>query len=62
MTIIYEGNNAESKDLFNIAIEKRANNKSLLTNRSKYQISKNNIKNGFSSKRFIIYGENKKEF
>ena len=62
MTIIYEGNNAESKDLFNIAIEKRANNKSPLTNRSKYQISKNNIKNGFSSKRFIIYGENKKEF
>jgi len=62
MTIIYEGNNAESKDSFNIAIEKRANNKSPLTDRSKYQISKNNIKNGFSSKRFIIYGENKKEF
>ena len=62
MTIIYEDNNAESKGSFNKAIEKRANNKSPLTDRSKYQISKNNIKNGFSSKRFIIYGENKKEF
>ena len=62
MTIIYEDNNAESKGSFNKAIEKRANNKSTLTDRSKYQISKNNIKNGFSSKRFIIYGENKKEF
>jgi hypothetical protein len=62
MTIIYEDNNAESKGSFNKAIEKRANNKSSLTDRSKYQISKNNIKNGFSSKRFIIYGENKKEF
>ncbi len=62
MKIIYEDNNAESKSSFNKAIEKRANNKSSLTDRSKYQISKNNIKNGFSSKRFIIYGENKKEF
>jgi hypothetical protein len=33
-----------------------------LTDKAKYQISKNNIKNGFCSKRFIIYGENKKEF
>ncbi len=62
MTIIYEENNAESKDSFNKAIEKKANNKNRLTDRSKYQISKNNIKNGFSSTRFIIYGENKKEF
>ena len=62
MTIIYEDKNAESKDSFNKAVEKKANKKGPLTDRAKYQISKNNIKNGFSSKRFIIYGEHKKEF
>jgi hypothetical protein len=62
MTIIYEENNAESKDSFNKTLDQRAKNKGSLTDKAKYQISKNNIKNGFCSKRFIIYGENKKEF
>ena len=62
MTIIYEENNAESKDSFNKTLDQRAKNKGCLTDKAKYQISKNNIKNGFCSKRFIIYGENKKEF
>ena len=62
MTIIYEENNAESKDSFNKTLDQRAKNKGALTDKAKYQISKNNIKNGFCSKRFIIYGENKKEF
>ena len=62
MTIIYEENNAESKDSFNKTLDQRAKNKGSLTDKAKYQISKNNIKNRFCSKRFIIYGENKKEF
>jgi len=62
MTIIYEENNAESKDSFNKTLDQRAKNKGSLTDKAKYQISKNNIKNGFCSKRFIIYGKNKKEF
>jgi hypothetical protein len=62
MTIIYEENNAESKDSFNKTLDQRAKNKGSFTDKAKYQISKNNIKNGFCSKRFIIYGENKKEF
>jgi hypothetical protein len=62
MTIIYEENNAESKNSFNKTLDQRAKNKGSLTDKAKYQISKNNIKNGFCSKRFIIYGENKKEF
>jgi len=62
MTNIYEENNAESKDSFNKTLDQRAKNKGSLTDKAKYQISKNNIKNGFCSKRFIIYGENKKEF
>ena len=58
-----EENNAETKASFSNALAERAKSKKgPTTERAKYQISKNNIKNGFCSKRFIIYGENKKEF
>ena len=33
-----------------------------VSDQAKYEVSKNALKNGFSSKRFIIYGENKKEY
>ena len=63
MTTFNEENDAETKVSFSNALAERAKTKKgPTTERAKYQISKNNIKNGFCSKRFIIYGENKKEF
>jgi hypothetical protein len=38
MTIIYEENNAESKDSFNKTLDQRAKNKGSLTDKAKYQI------------------------
>ena len=59
MTTFNEENNAETKASFSNALAERAKSKKgPTTERAKYQISKNNIKNGFCSKRFIIYGEN----
>jgi hypothetical protein len=63
MTTFNEENDAETKASFSNAVAERAKSKiGPTTERAKYQVSKNNIKNGFCSKRFIIYGENKKEF
>ena len=63
MTTFNEENNTETKASFSNALAERAKSKKgPTTERAKYQISKNNIKNGFCSKRFIVYGENKKEF
>ena len=63
MTTFNEENEAETKASFNNALTKRVKSKKgPTTERAKYQVSKNNIKNGFCSKRFIVYGENKKEF
>jgi hypothetical protein len=63
MTTFNEENEAETKASFNNALTERAKGKKgPTTERAKYQVSKNNIKNGFCSKRFIVYGENKKEF
>ena len=63
MTTFNEKNEAETKASFsNVLADKAKKRKGPSTERAKYQVSKNNIKNGFCSKRFIIYGENKKEF
>jgi hypothetical protein len=63
MTTFNEENDAETKASFSNAVAERAKSKiGPTTERAKHQVSKNNIKNGFCSKRFIIYGENKKEF
>jgi hypothetical protein len=63
MTTFNEYNDAESKASFNDVLAKRAKNrKGPTTKRAKYQVSKNRIKNGFCSKRFIVYGEYKKKF
>lgn len=63
MTSFKEENNAETKASFsNVLAEKAKSKKGPTSERAKYQVSKNNIKNGFCSKRFIVYGENKKEF
>ena len=58
-----ESNGIESKDSFNkILVNRAKKGKGPTTERAKYQVSKNSIKDGFRSKRFIIYGENRKEF
>lgn len=63
MTTFNEKNDAETKASFGKVLAERAKSKKGPTSeRAKYQVSKNNIKNGFCSKRFIVYGENKKEF
>ena len=63
MTTFNQENDAETKASFsNVLAERAKSKKGPTTERAKYQVSKNNIKNGFCSKRFIIYGENKKEF
>jgi hypothetical protein len=63
MTTFNQENDAETKASFsNMLAERAKSKKGPTTERAKYQVSKNNIKNGFCSKRFIIYGENKKEF
>ena len=63
MTTFNEENNAETKASFSNVLANRAKSKKgPSTARAKYQVSKNNVKNGFCSKRFIIFGENKKEF
>ena len=63
MTTFNQENDAETKASFsNVLAERAKSKKGPATERAKYQVSKNNIKNGFCSKRFIIYGENKKEF
>ena len=63
MTNFYENNVAETKATFAKTISKK-NNKPTgpVSDQAKYEVSKNALKNGFSSKRFIIYGENKKEY
>jgi len=63
MTTFNQENDAETKASFsNVLTERAKSKKGPTTERAKYQVSKNNIKNGFCSKRFIVYGENKKEF
>ena len=63
MTNFKENKVAETKATFAEAVAKK-NNKPTgpKSEKAKYEVSKNAIKNGFSSKRFIIYGENVKEF
>ena len=63
MANFYEKNVAETKSTFAEKVNKK-NNKPTgpLSDQAKYEVSKNALKNGFSSKRFIIYGENKKEY
>ena len=55
MTTFNEKNEAETKASFsNVLADKAKKRKGPSTERAKYQVSKNNIKNGFCSKRFII--------
>ena len=61
MTTFNEDNDAESKASFNDVLAKRAKHqKGPTTERAKYQVSKNRIKNGFCSTRFIITVNTKK--
>ena len=63
MANFYENNVAETKATFAETISKKNNKpKGPVSVQAKYEVSKNALKNGFSSKRFIIYGENKKEY
>jgi len=63
MKIINENNVAETKATFEEAITKKKNTPTgPMSERAKYEVSKNVLKTGLSSKRFIIYGENKKEY
>jgi hypothetical protein len=58
-----ENNVAETKATFTEAIIKKKNTPTgPMSERAKYQISKNALKTGLSSKRFVIFGENKKEY
>ena len=63
MANFYENNVAETKATFAEKVSKKNNNTTgPVSDQAKYEVSKNALKNGFSSKRFIIYGENKKEY
>ena len=63
MANFYENNVAETKATFAEKVSKKNNNPTgPVSDQAKYEVSKNALKNGFSSKRFIIYGENKKEY
>ena len=63
MANLYENNVAETKATFAEKVSKKNNNPTgPVSDQAKYEVSKNALKNGFSSKRFIIYGENKKEY
>lgn len=58
-----ENNVAETMATFTEAIIKKKNTPTgPMSERAKYEVSKNALKTGLSSKRFIIYGENKKEY
>ncbi len=63
MKMFNENNVAETKATFEEAITKKKNTPTgPMSERAKYEVSKNALKTGLSSKRFIIYGENKKEY